>query len=69
MAVANLVHKQPNHTELIANFSIDAIRAAQQTVISENNPDFGASERENPALYGGWVVRNLTPRRLDPQGP
>eukprot|EP00240_Pyramimonas_obovata_P000077 CAMPEP_0118924910 /NCGR_PEP_ID=MMETSP1169-20130426/2840_1 /TAXON_ID=36882 /ORGANISM="Pyramimonas obovata, Strain CCMP722" /LENGTH=1153 /DNA_ID=CAMNT_0006866059 /DNA_START=133 /DNA_END=3590 /DNA_ORIENTATION=- len=41
MAVANLVVEQPNHTELIANFSIEAILAAQETIISEEHPDMG----------------------------
>lgn len=44
VCAANLVRRQPNHTEMIARFAMDAIRAASSTLIDQSNPALGCLE-------------------------
>ena len=41
MAVTNLTTEQPDHCKRITEFSIDAIRVANQTLIDEEHPSMG----------------------------
>ena len=38
MVVANIRHVQPDHAARVARFAIDAVHAANQTLISEEDP-------------------------------
>jgi guanylate cyclase, other len=41
MAIANLAKDQEDHTKRIAEFAIDVLKAAQETLIDVDNPDLG----------------------------
>eukprot|EP00978_Attheya_sp_CCMP212_P032773 scaffold129474_cov61-Attheya_sp.AAC.2 len=41
LAATNLVKDQPDHARIIAEFAIDAMEAAQDTLIDEQNPSLG----------------------------
>jgi len=41
LAATNLVKDQPDHARIIAEFAIDAMEAAQDTLIDEHNPSLG----------------------------
>lgn len=41
MAVTNLIKDQPDHAKRIAAFAVDAIKAANKTLLDKSNPDRG----------------------------
>ena len=41
MAVTNLVEDQPDHAKIIADFAIDAIKAANETLVDPDDPEKG----------------------------
>ena len=41
MGVTNLTKNQPDHVKRIARFAIDAVKAATEILIDEENPDRG----------------------------
>jgi len=61
MAVTNLVKDQPDHTVRIANFAIDAIRAANETPIDIENLSLGCVEIR-VGFHSGSVVANVVGR-------
>ena len=62
MAVTNLAKKQPDHAKRIAEFSIDAIRVANQTLIDEDNPSLGFVNIR-VGFHSGPVVSNVVGTR------
>ena len=57
MAVTNLVTDQPDHVERIAEFAIDAVKAANSTIIDIDNPDLGYVHIR-VGFHSGPVVAN-----------
>ena len=62
MAVTNLAKHQPDHCKRIAEFSIDAIRVAQQTLIDTDNPEKGFVNLR-VGFHSGPVVSNVVGSR------
>ena len=62
MAVTNLAKAQPDHCKRISEFSIDAIRVANQTLIDEENPDLGFVNIR-VGFHSGPVVSNVVGTR------
>jgi len=63
MAVTNLVKDQSgDHVERIANFAIDALKAANETVIDKDNPDRGYVNIR-VGFHSGSVVANVVGSR------
>ena len=58
MAVANLHTPQPNHASRIARFAIDAMKAAQATLIDEADPARGTINLR-VGFHTGSVVANV----------
>ena len=58
MAVTNLHAKQENHAERIALFALDAIKAAQATLIDETEPSRG-NVNIRVGFHTGPVVANV----------
>ena len=63
MAVTNLVKDQPNdHAKRIAEFSVEAIAAANQTLIDPENPDKGCVNIR-VGFHSGSVVADVVGTR------
>mmetsp|Transcript_43735 Transcript_43735/g.83486 ORF Transcript_43735/g.83486 Transcript_43735/m.83486 type:complete len:356 (-) Transcript_43735:381-1448(-) len=65
MAVSNLVKEQPDHTKRIADFAIDAIKTANQTLLDDDRPELGCLNirvgfHSGPVVAS--VVGNMNPR-------
>ena len=58
MAVANLHAQQENHAERVALFALDAIKAAQATLIDESEPARGCVNIR-VGFHTGPVVANV----------
>ena len=65
MGVTNLIKKQKDHVKRIARFAIDAIKAASETLIDEDDPERGCVQIRVGECFGGPLERPLLlPRRL-----
>jgi len=62
MAVTNLVKNQPDHAKRIAMFSIDALCAANDTLINTNDPSMGVVNIR-VGFHSGPVVANVVGSR------
>ena len=62
MAVSNLTKDQPDHTNRIAQFSIDAQKAANETLIDVDNPSKGRVDIRI-GFHSGPVVANVVGSR------
>jgi class 3 adenylate cyclase len=62
MAVTNLAKKQSDHAKRIAEFAIDAIRVANQTLIDEDDPKLGFVNIR-VGFHSGPVVSNVVGTR------
>jgi class 3 adenylate cyclase len=62
MAVTNLTKEQPDHCKRIAEFSMDAIRAANQTLIDKDDPGRG-HVNIRVGFHTGPVVSNVVGSR------
>ena len=62
MAVTNLTKKQPDHCKRIAEFAIDAIRVANQTLIDKEDPTRGFVNIR-VGFHSGPVVSNVVGSR------
>lgn len=62
MAATNLVKDQAEHTSQIAHFSIDALKAANSTLIDLDNPEMG-SVNIRVGFHSGPVVANVVGSR------
>mmetsp|Transcript_25718 Transcript_25718/g.37953 ORF Transcript_25718/g.37953 Transcript_25718/m.37953 type:complete len:1494 (+) Transcript_25718:46-4527(+) len=62
MAVTNLVKDQPDHAKRIANFSIEALKAANETLIDIDHPDKGCVNIR-VGFHTGPVVANVVGSR------
>lgn len=62
MAVTNLAKKQVDHCKRIAEFAIDAIRVANQTLIDEEDPSMGFVNIR-VGFHSGAVVSNVVGTR------
>ena len=62
MAVSNLTKDQPDHTNRIAQFSIDAQKAANETLIDVENPSKGRVDIRI-GFHSGPVVANVVGSR------
>mmetsp|Transcript_30209 Transcript_30209/g.63186 ORF Transcript_30209/g.63186 Transcript_30209/m.63186 type:complete len:753 (+) Transcript_30209:158-2416(+) len=62
MAVTNLTKEQPDHCKRITEFSIDAIRVANQTLIDEDNEGMGYVNIR-VGFHSGSVVSNVVGTR------
>ena len=62
MAVTNLTKSQPDHCKRIAQFAMDAIRAANQTPIDRDDPSFG-NVNIRVGFHSGPVVSNVVGSR------
>lgn len=58
MAVANLHKPQKNHVDRIARFSLDAVKAAQATLVDESDPQRGGINLR-VGFHSGSVVANV----------
>lgn len=61
MAVTNLVKDQPDHVLRIANFAVDTIRAASETLIDTCDPSMGFI-KIRAGFHSGSVVANVVGR-------
>lgn len=62
MAVTNLHHDQPDHAKRIAEFSVEAIAAANSTLIDEDDPSQGCVHIR-VGFHSGPVVANVVGTR------
>lgn len=62
MAVTNLIKKQDDHCKRIAEFAIDAIRVANQTLIDKQDPSRGFVNIR-VGFHSGPVVSNVVGSR------
>lgn len=62
MAVTNLTKKQPDHCKRIAEFAIDAIRVANQTLVDKEDPTRGFVNIR-VGFHSGPVVSNVVGSR------
>lgn len=62
MGVTNLTKDQPDHAQRIARFAVDAMRAAQDTLIDESNPTMGKVNLRI-GFHSGPVVANVVGSR------
>ena len=62
MAVTNLTKKQPDHCKRIAEFAIDAIRVANQTLVDKEDPARGFVNIR-VGFHSGPVVSNVVGSR------
>eukprot|EP00934_Nitzschia_sp_Nitz4_P006330 Nitzschia sp. Nitz4//scaffold24_size164493//113881//116306//NITZ4_002340-RA/size164493-processed-gene-0.240-mRNA-1//-1//CDS//3329544150//6320//frame0 len=62
MAVTNLTKKQPDHCKRIAEFAVDAIRVANQTLIDKEEPSKGFVNIR-VGFHSGPVVSNVVGSR------
>ena len=62
MAVTNLVKEQPDHTKRIADFAIEAVKIANETLIDLDNPDRGFLNIR-VGFHSGPVVANVVGSR------
>ena len=62
MAVTNLVKDQPDHAKRIAYFAINALRAANETLIDTNDPSLGVVNIR-VGFHSGPVVANVVGTR------
>ena len=62
MAVTNLVKDQPDHVKRIAAFAIDAIRAANETLVLEDQPELGCVNIRC-GFHSGPTVANVVGSR------
>lgn len=62
MAVTNLVKDQPDHAKRVAEFSVDALEAANQTLIDEDDPEQGVVNIR-VGFHSGPVVANVVGSR------
>jgi class 3 adenylate cyclase len=62
MAVTNLTKKQPDHCKRIAEFAIDAVRVANQTLIDKDDPT-KAFVNIRVGFHSGPVVSNVVGSR------
>jgi class 3 adenylate cyclase len=58
MAVTNLHKPQKNHADRVARFALDAVMAAQATLIDESDPQRGTI-RLRVGFHSGPVVANV----------
>ena len=63
MAVANLSKKQPDHCKRIAEFAIEAIEVANQTVIDQENPEEHGTVNIRVGFHSGSVVSSVVGTR------
>lgn len=62
MAVTNLTKAQPDHVKRIAEFAVDAVRVANQTLIDKDNPKKGFVNIR-VGFHSGPVVSNVVGSR------
>ncbi|KAL7536037.1 hypothetical protein ACHAXR_008680 [Thalassiosira sp. AJA248-18] len=62
MAVTNLIKDQSDHTKRVAAFSVEALKAANETVFDEDDPSLG-SVRIRVGIHSGPVVANVVGSR------
>lgn len=62
MGVTNLTHDQSDHVERVARFAIDAMQAAQVTLIDPSNPSLGRVNLRM-GFHSGPVVANVVGSR------
>lgn len=62
MAVANLVKDQPDHSRRIAEFAIDALKAANETLIDEDDESKGIVNIR-VGFHSGSVVADVVGNR------
>ena len=62
MAVTNVTKDQPDHCKRIAEFAIDAVRVANQTLIDKENPSMGFVNIR-VGFHSGPVVSNVVGSR------
>lgn len=62
VGVCNLTRSQHDHAARIARFSMDAVRAAQETVIHPDKPEMG-NVRIRVGFHSGPVVSNVVGTR------
>lgn len=62
MGVTNLISDQPDHAKRIAEFSLDAIKVANQTLIDKDDPERGCVNIR-VGFHSGPVVSNVVGTR------
>ena len=62
MGVANVTHPQPDHTKRIAEFAVDAVAAAGDTLVDVDDPDRGFVQIR-VGFHSGPVIANVVGSR------